>query len=167
MSLLIRSIQAKDNPEMASIICDTLAELGFTGEGWASSDAETFRMFESYQADDCHYWVIEDTATQTIVGGCGFSRLKQTQPAEGICELQKLYFRPKLRGQGWAPKLIQHCIDGASELGYLMMYLETGDLQSNARAVSIYTRLGFEFIEGHLGNTGHQEKCRVFMTRRL
>ena len=49
------------------------------------------------------------------------------------------------------------------EVGFKMFYLETLSFMTSAQ--KLYKRIGFENIDGPLGNTGHNS-CRVCMTKK-
>lgn len=160
---LIRPIQPEDNRVMAEIVVAILQEFGCVGPGYASSDPEIHNLYESYSADSSQYMVIADE-NNTIVGGGGYSRLKGTTESDAICELQKLYFKPELRGQGLGKQLLESLIDHAHQAGYKRMYLET--VPQMKSAISLYQKSGFQYLEGPRGNTGHHA-CSVFMLLNL
>ena len=49
--------------------------------------------------------------------------------------------------------LIQKCFDAATQNGYHSMYLET--MPELSTAVGLYQQLGFNYLQGPLGNSGH------------
>jgi putative acetyltransferase len=98
------------------------------------------------------------------LGGIGYSRLKGTTPEEAICELQKLYFLPELRGKGLAKQMLALCIERAAELGFRQMYLES--IPAMEAAINLYVKFGFRRLSGPMGNTGHTA-CPVHMLREL
>lgn len=160
----IRPIEPQDNPAVADITIQTLASFGFVGEGYACSDPELPYMYETYRDSDGKYFVIVDNDTQKVLGGCGFSRLKGTTIEESTCELQKLYFRPELRGKGLAPQILSLCIEQATQMGFRTMYLESTPVMTTA--IDLYKKFGFEHLSQPMGNTGHNA-CSVFMRRAL
>jgi putative acetyltransferase len=160
----IRPIQPEDNKAVAEIGITTLAEFGCVGPGYASSDPELQSMYETYQAVVGEYFVIVENETQKVMGGGGFSRLKNSSDEEALCELQKLYFVPALRGKGLAKKLLRLCIERAATLGFRRMYLES--VPAMTAAISLYEKNGFQHLSGPMGNTGHTS-CGIFMLREL
>jgi putative acetyltransferase len=98
------------------------------------------------------------------VGGGGFSRLKGTTETEAVCELQKLYFLPEVRGQGVGKRLLSLAINQAARLGYRDMYLES--LPQMEKAMSMYEKFDFQPLIAPMGNTGHYN-CTIFMCRSL
>ncbi len=164
MSLIVRPVAPQDNPHLFTLVRDVLTEHGCVGEGFAFADPELKQMYETYQAPGSAYWVVVDETSGRVLGGCGYSRLKGTTEAEGICELQKLYFYDELRGKGFGRKLLELSIEGATRDGYRVMYLETVHQMKNAQG--LYAKFGFEPLEGPMGATGHHN-CTVFMKRNL
>jgi len=165
-NFVIRSIAPEDDAALENLVKSTLTEFGCVGPGFASSDPELKSLsgvygFDESSLTDRGYWVVVDEHTQEALGGSGFSRLKGTTEADGICELQKVYFSPKLRGLGFGRKIVELCIREAARAGYRQMYLETMPQMSSA--VGMYEKFGFRYVPGPLGNTGHSS-CTVFMT---
>ncbi|WP_323094218.1 GNAT family N-acetyltransferase, partial [Aeromonas hydrophila] len=81
-----------------------------------------------------------------------------------VCELQKMYFMPSLRGLGLGRRLVLQALDEASALGYQRCYLETTAVLREATA--LYESLGFEHLPGPLGCTGH-DACEICMVLTL
>jgi len=79
------------------------------------------------------------------VAACGVKNFKP-----GICELKRLYCRPKGRGHQLGLKLTEAAINFARQSGYAQMYLDTdpGLTQANM----IYEHLGFQDIERYYDN---------------
>jgi predicted GNAT family N-acyltransferase len=96
------------------------------------------------------YYVIEN-ASGEVVGGAGIAPLKGGEP--GVCELQKMYFMPEVRGLGFGQKLLDLCLSRAEEFGYRICYLES--LESMKTAAALYLKNGFKKLSFGLGNTGH------------
>jgi len=164
MSIIIRPVEAQDNAALAEIIRSSLAEFGFQGPGCAANDPEVDAMYEHYQAPASGYWVLWDDEKDAVVGGGGFSGLRGTTPEEAVCELQKLYFRPYLRGKGWGKRFLAHILDEAQKAGYEGMYLESGPMM--IAAIALYEKMGFLHIAKPMGNTGHTQ-CQVHMHLKL
>lgn len=160
----IRLIAPSDNAAVEQVIRVVLQEFGCVGEGFAWADPELSRMYETYQVAGSAYWVVEERATGAIWGGGGFARLKQADGYQAVCELQKLYFHPRLRGQGLGRQVLAYCLQEAARQGYQRMYLETVDVMRGA--IGLYEKMGFQPLSGPLGQTGHGG-CTVFMARAL
>lgn len=154
-------MQHADNPHIARVIRDVSAEFGLTADkGFTVADPNLDHLFELYSEPDSAYWVIE--LEGKIVGGGGVAPLHGSE--EGVCELQKMYFMPAVRGMGLARELAMQAMDFARERGFQRCYLET--TASLTRAIRLYEHLGFEHIDGPMGNTGHVD-CEVTMLRKL
>jgi len=96
------------------------------------------------------------------LGGGGVKPLKDFESE--VCEIQKMYFSPKLRGKGYGRALFEKCMQTAKDLGYKQCYLESAS-QLKA-AIHIYESYGFKHLEKELGNTGHYS-CGVWMIKDL
>jgi putative acetyltransferase len=107
------------------------------------------------------YWVVVNKQN-VVMGGAGVGPLKGN--LAGWCELQKMYFKPELRGLGFGKKLIQQCLDFAAHQGFENCYLET--LPNMTAAQKLYKVNGFEYINTRMGVTGHTS-CNVFMAKKL
>jgi putative acetyltransferase len=97
-NILIRAIQSTDNPALASLVKDTLAEFGANKPDTAYFDPSTDILFEIFQKPRSVYNVAEINGE--IIGGAG------VYPTDGLdsdtCELVKMYLRPHARGLGLA-----------------------------------------------------------------
>ncbi|MDO7172850.1 GNAT family N-acetyltransferase [Mariniflexile sp. AS56] len=159
-TIVIRKIEAKDNVQLEEVIRGCFHEFKIPLEGTAYSDKETPRMYESYQNDNDVYFVIDDDGE--ILGGGGVKPLKDFE--SDVCEIQKMYFSPKVRGKGYGRALFGKCMEAAKSLGYKQCYLESAP-QLKA-AIHIYESYGFKHLQGALGNTGHFA-CGVWMVKDL
>lgn len=160
-NLHLRPIVASDNPLIAQVIRAVSAEFGLTADkGYTVSDPNLDRLFELYNETNSAYWIVE--LDGKVVGGGGIAPLQCSAP--DICELQKMYFLPQLRGLGLARRLALKALDYAREQGFQRCYLET--TASLTRAIRLYEQLGFEHIDSALGCTGHTD-CEVRMLKRL
>ncbi|MFN7045115.1 MAG: GNAT family N-acetyltransferase [Flavobacterium sp.] len=158
--MLIREIQQKDNESIAKVIRDIFHELDAPKVGTAYADPILDTLFEVYQAPRSIYNVVEKDGK--VVGGCGVAHLENGD--ESVCELQKMYFAPEIRGTGYAEKIIEKCLEFAKTQGFEICYLETLSFMTTAQ--KLYKRIGFENIDGPMGNTGHNS-CEVWMTKKL
>nr|WP_312055313.1 GNAT family N-acetyltransferase [Pantoea brenneri] len=161
LDLQVRPITAADNPHIAQVIRDVSAEFGLTADkGYTVSDPQLDHLFELYSAEQSAYWVVEYQGK--VVGGGGVAPLACSAP--DICELQKMYFLPAVRGQGLARDLALRALEHARQQGFRRCYLET--TASLTRAIKLYESLGFSHIDGAMGCTGHVD-CEVRMLRML
>ncbi|RWR01461.1 acetyltransferase [[Pantoea] beijingensis] len=161
LNLRIRPIKAEDNRAIAGVIRAVSAEFGLTADkGFTVADPNLDSLFELYGAANSAYWVIE--LEGEVVGGGGVAPLQGSEP--DICELQKMYFLPIVRGLGLARQLAMQSMDFARERGFTRCYLET--TASLTRAVALYEKLGFHHLDNPLGCTGHVD-CEVRMLKSL
>jgi putative acetyltransferase len=159
-SLKIRTIQQEDNPVLASIIRNTLAEFKANKPGTVYYDDRTDHLFEEFKVDRSIYFVAEFDGK--IAGGSGVYPTANL-PA-GTCELVKLYLSPAARGKGIGKLLLEKCIDAARELGYSKMYLET--MPELKIAIPMYERSGFTYLHEAQGCSGHTG-CDIWMIKDL
>jgi putative acetyltransferase len=153
----IRLIEKKDNQQIGDLVQKVLMEMGAPKIGTAYSDPYLFNFFEVYSEPKTVYFVIENEGK--IIGGAGIGTLQNE-----ICELQKMYFLPECRGLGLGYKLMEMCLDKATEFGYEKCYLET--MHYMVAAQKLYRKVGFENIDAPIGNTGHTS-CPVWMLKML
>ncbi|MEP2935064.1 MAG: GNAT family N-acetyltransferase [Gilvibacter sp.] len=158
--VIIRPIEAKDNPHVASVIRTILIEHGVPKVGTAYEDASLDKMFEYYQQERAAYFVVQDG--DTIIGGAGLAQLANYQG--NVCELQKMYFLEVARGRGIGTKMLDICLNKAEEFGYETCYLETMTYMKAAQ--KLYQKTGFSYRNGPMGDTGHFS-CPVHMTLSL
>lgn len=159
MAYVIREIKKRDDKAVENIIRSCLIEFGANHEGTAWADPDLCRFSEIYVGDGNKYYVAEDEHGN-IVGGAGIGALAG---ADGICELQKMYCLPHVRGTGTADCLMRACIQYAKEY-YEMCYLET--LENMTRAQNFYEKWGFVRTEKAVADTGHFA-CNVKYIKRL
>jgi putative acetyltransferase len=158
--MLIREIQQKDNESIAKVIRNIFHELDAPKVGTAYADPILDTLYEVYQESRSVYYVVENEGK--VVGGCGVAPLENGDAT--VCELQKMYFAPEIRGTGYAEKIIEMCLEFAKTEGFEICYLETLSFMTTAQ--KLYKRIGFENIDGPMGNTGHNS-CEVWMTKKL
>ena len=159
-SITIREIQKQDNVEIAAIVRNVLMEMGAPKVGTAYADPYLDALFEVYAVPKAIYFVVENNGK--IIGGAGIKQLDNSD--ENICELQKMYFLPEARGLGLGKKLMDLCIDKATEFGFESCYIET--MTYMEAALKLYRKSGFEYLEQQIGNTGHNS-CEVWMLKKL
>lgn len=158
--MLIREIQQKDNESIAKVIRAVFHELDAPKIGTAYADPILDTLYEVYQEPRSIYYVVEKDGK--VVGGCGVAPLENGD--DSVCELQKMYFAPEIRGTGYAEKIIEKCLEFAKEKEFQLCYLETLSFMTTAQ--KLYKRIGFEHIDGPMGNTGHNS-CEVWMIKKL
>jgi putative acetyltransferase len=158
--MTIRPIQPDDNVQIAALIRKVLIEFNVPKVGTAYADPELDCLFETYDKQNAIYFVIENDSK--IIGGAGIMQLKNEE--RKICELQKMYFLPEARNFGLGKKTIELCLEKAAAFGFESCYLET--MPNMLAAQKLYQKVGFEFLQNPLGNTGHSN-CPVWMLKNL
>ena len=158
--IIIRDLQKEDNPALAKVVKDTLAEFGANHPNTVYYDPTTDTLFEVFQTPRSKYFLAE--LNNKIVGGGGI------YPTDGLppdtCELVKMYLLPEARGKGLGRTLIEKCIEAAAENGFKKIYLET--MPELKQALSVYEKFGFEYLQGPMGNSGHTG-CSLWMLKQL
>ena len=148
MNYTIREIQQKDNKQVETVIRTCLIEFGANHEGTAWADPDLCRFSEIYNTEGNKYWIIEDE-NGTILGGVGIGNLEGT---DKICELQKMYCLPQIRGTGLSHKLMDIALNYAKQY-YKKCYLET--LPNMIGAQKFYEKYGFTRIYEPVIKTEH------------
>lgn len=156
----LRLIQQQDNAAIAAVIRAVSAEHGLgADDGFAVGDSVLDDLHAVYSQEKSAYWVVVDEHGQ-VLGGGGVAPL---QGDESVLEIQKMYFLPQARGQGWAKQILQHCFEWGKSLGKTQFYLETtANLQA---AIALYQRTGFVYLDAPMGNTGHSAACEIYMLK--
>jgi putative acetyltransferase len=160
MNLTIRSIEPSDNPIIAKIIRETLAEFGANHPGTVYFDPTTDALYEMFREQRSAYNIAEIDGV--IVGGGG---IYHTEGLPGdTCELVKMYLFPHARGIGLGKIMINRCIEQAKAMGFRNIYLET--MPELKQALNTYARFGFEYLAGPMGNSGHTG-CSLWMLKKI
>ena len=157
---IIRKIEKKDNQSIAALIRAVFDELNIPKVGTAYADPYLDLMFEEYSKPKSVYFVVEINGK--IVGGAGVAPLENE--AVTICELQKMYFLPEIRGLGIGSQMMEKCLQSAKDFGFEKCYLETMPFMHDAQ--KLYKKVGFESICSPMGSTGHVS-CPVWMLKEL
>ncbi len=156
----IRNIQKKDDIALATIIRKTLDEFNAAKPGTVYYDESTDHLSRLFQKENSAYFVAMEN--EQILGGAGIF------PTDGLpadtVELVKMYLLPEARGKGLGKKLILQCVDFAKTKGYSNIYLET--MPELKKAIVVYEKLGFTFLDAPLGNTGHHD-CDIWMLKNI
>jgi putative acetyltransferase len=89
-------------------------------------------------------------------------------PSSGLpsdtCELVKMYLKNTARGYGIGKLLIEKCIEFATAAGFKNIYIES--MPELKKALGIYEKFGFSYLEKPMGNTGHFG-CNIWMLKEL
>lgn len=156
----IRKIKKEDNQEVAALIRAVFDELDIPKVGTAYEDPYLDLMFEEYNKPKSVYYVVEKDGI--VVGSAGIAPL--ANEAVSICELQKMYFLPEMRGIGIGAEMMEVCLQSAKNFGFEKCYLETMPFMLAAQ--KLYKKAGFEYISAPMGSTGHNS-CPVWMLKEL
>jgi putative acetyltransferase len=156
----IRTIKASDNGVLATIIRSALAEFKANKPGTVYYDDTTDHLYELFERPGAEYFVAEFDGA--VAGGAGIFPTAGLEP--DTCELVKLYLSANARGRGVGKILVQRCLEAAKLCGYKKVYLET--MPELIIAVPMYERLGFTYLQGPLGNSGHNG-CNIWMLKDL
>jgi putative acetyltransferase len=157
---IIREVLEKDNLALANVIREVLIDLGVPKVGTAYEDPELDHMYQCYLQEKSSYFVLDNQGE--LLGGSGVAPLKGGDPS--VCELQKMYFLSKARGQGLGDKIIDYCLSFAKEQGFKICYIET--LPYMEAAQKLYVKKGFQYIKKPMGSTGHTS-CNIWLTKDL
>ncbi|TNV20007.1 GNAT family N-acetyltransferase [Buttiauxella sp. B2] len=161
VDIALRRITIHDNAAIAHVIREVSAEYGLTADkGYTVADPNLDELFQVYSQPGHAFWIVEFDGK--VVGGGGVAPLTCSEP--DICELQKMYFLPVVRGKGLAKHLALQAMDFARIEGFKRCYLETTAFLTEA--IALYEHLGFEHISEPLGCTGHVD-CEVRMIKSL
>ena len=159
-NIIIREIKPDDNEQIAKVIRSVLVEFGVPKVGTAYADKSLDIMASTYNKDKAAYYVIDKGGK--IIGGAGVAQLDNYEG--NVCELQKMYFMPEARGIGLGSAMMAKCLEKAKFFGFEKCYLETMPYMGDAR--KLYAKVGFEPLDGPLGDTGHYS-CNVWMIKTL
>ncbi|MBT8263372.1 MAG: GNAT family N-acetyltransferase [Bacteroidia bacterium] len=157
---VIRPIEKRDNAQLQYLIRSILEDFGVPKIGSAYADAALDDMYGYYLKEKAAYFVIDHG--ERIIGGAGIAQLDNYNGP--ICELQKMYFLTEARGRGLGTRMMELCLQKATEFGFEKVYLET--MPYMIAAQKLYERSGFEYIDGPIGDTGHYA-CQTHMMKTL
>lgn len=157
---IIRKIKKEDNQVVAKLIRSVFDEMEIPKVGTAYEDPYLDLMFEEYNKSQSVYFVVESEGE--ILGCAGIAPLENGDPK--ICELQKMYFLPEVRGLGIGSKMMDECLNEARNFGFEKCYIETMPFMHAAQ--KLYKKSGFEYLDAPMGCTGHNS-CPVWMLKNL
>jgi putative acetyltransferase len=160
MEIIYRPIEEKDNKKIANLIRTVFLEFNIHRPGTVYFDPTTDNLFKLFSAPGSEYWIAEEN--NIIIGGCGVYPTPGLP--EGCAELVKFYLSASQRGRGIGWQLMVKTFDSAKKFGYGKLYLES--LPELNRAINLYEKAGFKFIQGPMGNSGHFG-CNIWMLKDL
>lgn len=159
-TIVIRKIEVKDNAEIEAVIRGCFIEFNLPLEGTAYADKETTMMFQSYQNKRSTYYVIEQDGK--VLGGGGIKPLPNYEV--DVCEIQKMYFAPEIRGKGYGKRIFEQCVKAAEDYKFKHIYIET--VASLKAAIHIYETYNFKHLKAPYGDTGHYS-CDIWLLKDL
>lgn len=161
MSLTIRKNKREDNEILAKIIRGSFHDFEVKNtSGTVYTDQTTDDLFSLFQTEKSALFVAEDDGL--ILGCCGI--FPTDNLPEDTTELAKFYLSKEARGKGIGKLLLEKCVETAKNFGYKKLYLES--IPEFSKAVSIYEKQGFHYLEKPLGNSGHSG-CDLWMIKNL
>jgi putative acetyltransferase len=160
MAVIFRPIQKSDNKEIALVIRNVFREFNIHTPGTVFFDPTTDDLYTVFREPRSHYWIAEDDGV--IIGGCGI--YPTSGLPEGCAELVKFYLKGSERGKGIGRQLMEKTFETAREFGFTSVYLES--LPELSKAIGMYQKAGFTFLEQAMGNSGHFG-CKIWMVREL
>lgn len=161
MSVTIRKNKKEDNEILATIIRSSFHDFDVkTTCGTVYTDPTTDNLFSLFQVENSALFVAEESG---VILGCSGIFPTENLP-ENTTELVKFYLTKEARGKGIGKLLMEKCLEKAREIGYQQVYLES--LPEFNKAVSIYEKQGFQYLEKALGDSGHSG-CNVWMIKKL
>ena len=160
MDITFRTIEEKDNKEIAELIRTVFREFNIQKPGTVYFDPTTDNLYELFRAPGSEYWIAEENGI--IAGGCGVYPTPGLP--EGCAELVKFYLSSSQRGKGIGWQLMEKTFGSARRTGYKQLYLES--LPELSRAISLYENADFKFIPGPMGKSGHFG-CNIWMLKEL
>ncbi len=161
MSVIIRENKVEDNAILAKIIRGSFHDFDVKNTaGTVYTDPTTDDLYSLFQTEKSAFFVAEEDGV--VLGCCGIFPTENL--SENTTELVKFYITKEARGKGIGKLLIQKCDEKAKYLGYNQIYLES--IPEFSKAISIYEKLGFHYLEKPLGNSGHSG-CDIWMIKNL
>jgi len=160
MGITFRKIEEKDNKGIAKLIRNVFEEFNIHKPGTVYFDPTTDNLFGLFSIPGSVYWIAWED--EIMLGGCGVYPTPGLP--EGCAELVKFYLSASQRGKGIGWQLMEKTFSSAKEFGYTQLYLES--LPELSKAISLYERAAFKFLEGPLGKSGHFG-CNIWMLKNL
>ncbi len=100
-SPVMRRLTLQDNPAIARVIRQVSAQYGLTADKGYAAIPYLYELYQCIVSLVMHIgWL---STRGEVVGGGGIAPLAGSE--SDICELQKMYFLPAIRGKGLAKKL--------------------------------------------------------------
>ena len=163
MEVNIRLVKESDNVALADIIRSCFDDFQVSSchrNGTVYTDPTTDHLYQLFQKERSTLFVAEDS--NGLLGCCGIYPTENLP--ENYGELVKFYLSSNARGKGVGKKLLSQTLEEAKRLGYKKIYLES--IPEFSKAVSIYEKQGFTYLDEPLGNSGHTG-CNLWMVKNI
>ena len=161
MSVVIRENRAEDNAVLPQIIRKSFHDFEVKNtSGTVYTDPTTDDLYALFQTEKSALFVAEEDGL--VLGCCGI--FPTNNLPEDTTELAKFYLSKEARGKGIGKLLLEKCLEKAQDLGYKKVYLES--IPEFSKAVSIYEKQGFQYLQKPLGNSGNAG-CDLWMIKEL
>ena len=157
----IRKVTREDNFALAQIIRAAFIEFDAPLTGTVYEDPTTDALFELFDSEKVATLYVAEEGGQ-VLGCCGVFPTKGLE--NGYTELVKFYLAKEARDRGIGKALFEKAIQAARDFQYEFLYIESQP--SFSKAVKMYERYGFEYLDHSLGNSGH-DNCDVWMLKTL
>ncbi len=156
--MLIRKIEEKDNQKIAEVIRSCFADFNAPTAGTVFEDPTTDNLSELFKKEKSVLYVAQED--DEVFGCCGIYPTDSLP--DGTVELVKFYVSSKARGKGVGRALFEISMEAAKQMGYKKVYIES--LPEFSKAVSIYEKQGFKYLDQPLGNSAHPG-CNLWMLK--
>ncbi|MFT6167838.1 MAG: putative acetyltransferase [Vicingaceae bacterium] len=157
----IRKVVREDNFALAQIIRAAFIEFGAPLTGTVYEDPTTDALFELFESEKVATLYVAEEGGQ-VLGCCGVFPTKGLD--NGYAELVKFYLAKEARNKGIGKALFEKAIQAARDFQYQFLYIESQP--SFSKAVQMYERYDFKYLDHSLGNSGH-DNCDVWMLKTL
>jgi putative acetyltransferase len=138
----LRLASKEDEEKVTALVRDVLAEFGLRIDP-DETDADLRDIEKNYMETGGTFELIEDDEGN-LLGTVGLYPLDQES-----CELRKMYFVQRMRGQGLGKYILERAIEQAKNLGFRKIILETASVLQAAN--HLYLKYGFRpFEKEHL-----------------
>lgn len=153
-AMKIRPVEARDAPEVISLVREVLAEFGLAfGEG-SDTDAQLAELPGSYTREGGAFFVAEDAGRLVATAGVSPS----SPSGERTFELRKMYVARAARRARLGARLLEVCLEHVRARGGTQVVLDTAETMTGA--IAFYERHGFvrddRFLRGARCSRGYR-----------